>query len=138
MDIAIITVPYDSGLRNERMGRGPGCILEAGFAERLADDGHRVSVSAIETRTTFRVEAEVGVDLADQVASGVRAARARSALPMILSGNCNTSVGTLAGLGHEVGVVWFDAHGDFNTPETSPSGYFDGMALAIATGRCWR
>ena len=47
-------------------------------------------------------------------------------------------MGTLAGLGRETGAVWFDAHADLNTPETSPSGYFDGMALAMATGRCWR
>jgi arginase len=37
-----------------------------------------------------------------------------------------------------MGVFWFDAHADFNTPETSPSGFLDGMALAIATGQCWR
>ena len=35
-------------------------------------------------------------------------------------------------------MVWFDAHADFNTPETSPSGFLDGMAVAILTGRCWR
>src|SRR6185369_6198983 len=36
------------------------------------------------------------------------------------------------------GIIWFDAHGDFNTPETTSSGSLDGMGLAIATGRCWR
>jgi arginase len=37
-----------------------------------------------------------------------------------------------------VGVLWFDSHGDFNTPETTIGGFLDGMALAIATGQCWR
>jgi len=37
-----------------------------------------------------------------------------------------------------VGIVWFDAHADFNTPETTNSGFLDGMGLAIAVGHCWR
>src|SRR5262249_19886505 len=61
------------------------------------------------------------------------------ALPLVLSGNCNAAVGVLAGLQPtRPAVVWFDAHGDYNTPETTVSGFLDGMALAIATGRCWR
>jgi arginase len=56
-----------------------------------------------------------------------------------MAGNCSSSLGVLAGLtSPSIGVVWFDAHGDFNTPETTRSGFFDGMALAVATGRCWR
>jgi arginase len=138
MSIEIIAVPYDSGLRMERMGCGPLRLLEGGLADRLAADGHRVGLSTLETRCRFRVEAAVAVDLQQQVAEAVRAARADGALPLVLSGNCNTAVGTVAALGAGTGVVWFDAHADFNTPETSPSGFFDGMALAITTGRCWR
>jgi len=56
-----------------------------------------------------------------------------------LGGECSICVGTLAGLknriGGEAGVVWVDAHGDFNTPETTPSGYIGGMCLALACGR---
>ena len=57
----------------------------------------------------------------------------------MLAGNCNTALGSVAGLDHldRTGVVWFDAHGDFNTPETTVTGSFDGMALAMLTGRCW-
>lgn len=59
--------------------------------------------------------------------------------PIVLAGNCNSCLGTLAGIGQsQVGVVWFDAHGDFNTPETTLSGFLDGMGLAMATGRCWQ
>ena len=59
-------------------------------------------------------------------------------LPLILSGNCATSVGTMAGAGAaSTGVVWLDSHGDFNTPETSHSGFFDGMVLAMLIGDCW-
>ena len=56
---------------------------------------------------------------------------------MVLSGNCNTAaVGSLAAIGPS-GVVWMDAHGDLNTPDTTPSGYFDGMSIAVAMRRCW-
>ncbi|UOQ68624.1 arginase family protein [Hymenobacter volaticus] len=49
------------------------------------------------------------------------------------------SLGAVAGLPYEdVGVVWLDAHGDFNTPETSESGFLDGMGLAVLTGQCWQ
>ena len=57
--------------------------------------------------------------------------------PVVVSGDCTTSLGTLAGLrrrGLDPAVVWFDAHGDLNTPRTSPSGYLGGMPLAMALG----
>ena len=57
----------------------------------------------------------------------------------MLSGNCNTSLGTITGLDpYELGIIWFDGHSDFNTPETTTSGFLDGMGLAIATGGCWK
>lgn len=71
--------------------------------------------------------------LYDRVADEVRADDA----PVVLSGDCLTSLGVLAGLrrrGVEPAIVWFDAHGDLNTPETSPSGYLGGMPLALALG----
>jgi arginase len=60
------------------------------------------------------------------------------ALPvLVISGACTTSLGILAGLqraGREPGIVWMDAHGDFNTEATTPSGYLGGMPLALAVG----
>lgn len=57
----------------------------------------------------------------------------------MLAGNCITAVGALAGIADsEPAVLWLDAHGDLNTPETTRSGFLDGMALVILTGRCWR
>jgi arginase len=59
--------------------------------------------------------------------------------PLVLSGNCNTAPGTLAGLAPASrAVFWFDAHADCNTPETTTSGFLDGTALATALGWCWR
>ncbi|HJP58861.1 MAG TPA: arginase family protein, partial [Gemmatimonadaceae bacterium] len=77
-------------------------------------------------------------ELMRMVSTAVRDARESSRFPIVLAGNCNTAVGTLAGLGAgTTGVAWFDAHADFNTPETTTSGFLDGTAVAILTGRCW-
>jgi arginase len=63
-------------------------------------------------------------------------------LPVVAGGNCNVALGMVAGLrraaGEPLGIAWFDAHGDFNTPQTSPGGFLDGMPLAMAVGRAHR
>jgi Arginase family len=69
----------------------------------------------------------------------LRAAAEEGAFPLVLAGNCNSCPGTVAGLdpaAAAVGVVWFDAHPDFDTPDRS-LGFFDGMGLAILTGNGW-
>lgn len=70
----------------------------------------------------------------DDVASRVAVSRT----PVVLSGDCTTALGTTAGLqraGVESTLLWLDAHGDFNTPQTSPSGYLGGMVVSMLTGR---
>ncbi len=90
---------------------------------------------------SVRVEAEgapgAAIErVAREVAHHARAAAARGEFVLVLAGNCSTALGALAALGEPPGAVWIDAHGDFNTPETSASGLLDGMPLAAATGRC--
>ncbi len=73
-----------------------------------------------------------------EVAAVVESATRDGGVSMVAAADCHTSPGVLAGLqraGHSPGIVWLDAHGDFNTAETSPSGYLGGMSLAIAVGR---
>jgi arginase len=56
-----------------------------------------------------------------------------------LAGNCNSEVGVWAGLdAPSAGLIWFDAHPDFDTPEEHRSGYLDGMGVATMAGQCWR
>jgi arginase len=75
----------------------------------------------------------------DGVASAVRQAAAAGRLPLVLAGSCDAALGVLAGLPASTqGVVWLDAHGDFNTPESSVSGFFPGMTLATVVGHCHR
>src|SRR5688572_24869496 len=73
-----------------------------------------------------------------ELAAAVAAAAAAGDLPIVIAGSCDAAAGVLAGLDRErCGVVWIDAHGDFNTPDTTVSGFFPGMTLAIVTGHCY-
>lgn len=138
-DARLIAVPYDSGVRGWRMGAGPDRLLAAGLEARLRAAGHAVATDYVELPAgAATAEIAATFTLAAQLADRVRAARAEGALPIVLAGNCASAVGTLSGL-DDAGpaIVWLDAHADLNTPETTRSGFLDGMALAIATGRCW-
>jgi arginase len=137
--VTIIAVPYDSGQRAVRMGRGPLALLEHGLERVLQEQGYSVEVRMIEADEGFPTEVGTSFALYRKVSVEVEQARNRDSFPIVLSGNCGASIGTVAGCGiFGLGVVWFDAHGDFNTPETSPSGFLDGMSLAALTGRCWQ
>ncbi|WP_338257035.1 arginase family protein [Dictyobacter halimunensis] len=138
MHIQLIEVPYDSGWRGIRMGAGPGYFVEHGVVEKLRAAGHVVELECIEAQRLFLAENYTAFELNRQLATHVRAARERGAMPLVLAGNCNSALGILGGCeAAQAGVIWFDAHGDFNTPETTTGGFLDGMGLAIATGRCW-
>lgn len=72
------------------------------------------------------------------LANEVAAVRAEGNLPVVIAGDCTASIGVLAGLQREspnFTLVWYDAHGDFNTPDTTPSGFIGGMPLAMLCGR---
>ncbi len=121
------------------MGRGPEHFVRNGVDETLRRSGHEVHTEIVEATSSFRTEIKTAFELHKLVAERVRSAARRGSFPLVLSGNCNTSVGTMTGLDpHELGIIWFDGHADFNTPETTTSGFIDGMGLAIATGGCWR
>src|SRR6266705_3835940 len=139
MDIQLLAVPYDSGNRGRRMGAGPEALLDSGLQQTLRAKGHRVQVKIAELPAdAWHAEIQTSFELMRMLAAAVREARDWNRLPIVLAGNCNTAVGTLAGLGADsTGVAWFDAHGDFNTPETTRSGFLAGTAVAIITGRCW-
>ena len=100
----------------------------------VGGDAHRCDGEALAHHTQGLFE------LQDLVSRQVSAALDEGRMPLVLSGNCNTAaVGSLAGIGPEdLGIVWFDAHGEFNTPETTTTGFIDGMGLAMAVGHCWK
>jgi arginase len=98
-------------------------------------------------RHTWRLIAAVPADgtptermgtLCRMLADEVHAVRNEGHLPVVICGDCTFSIGTLAGLQRkttDLNLVWFDAHGDFNTHETTPSGFIGGMPLAMLCGR---
>lgn len=133
-------MPYDSGKHEMSMGKGPGKILSNNFEEKLSKDGYDITKHIIiiqdekqltDIQSAFRINAILSKTVAETIKSG--------RFPIILAGNCISSVGALSGIhDKQIKVLWLDAHGDYNTPETTMSGYLDGMALAIACGRCWK
>ncbi|SDG18348.1 arginase [Limimonas halophila] len=140
MTVALIQLPYDSGHRETRMGRGPGHLVAAGAPERIRAAGEEPVPAAIHSDHCLTAEIATGFELAGKLAGEVTRARRDGAWPLVLAGNCLSAVGAVAGL-HEVprlGVIWLDAHGDLNTPETTLTGFLDGMALGVTVGWCFR
>jgi arginase len=135
--ISLIQVPYHLGREDVGMGAGPG-RLEAGAVAALAASGHEVEVVRVRRDDGETNEVGASFEVVRRVADAVARAVERGAFPLAVSGNCMSSIGVVAGLGRDVGVVWLDAHADFNTPESSLSGFQDGMGLSILTGTSWR
>jgi len=132
MRTQIIQVPYDSGYKDYRMGLGPGQILRHLKAEK------NFPVDQVEVQDRFALEVGTSFAVARQLAEKVCKVADGGDFPLVLAGGCISCIGTLAGLGAPPpAIIWLDAHGDFNTPETTISGFLDGMALATAVGRCW-
>lgn len=138
MPLDLICVPWDTARRGERMGAGPPHFTRNGAMDRLRAVAGSVRETVVGVQPDFPAEIATAFDVARATAFAVRAARGHGGFPLVLAGNCITSVGVLASLPPGTGVVWLDAHGDVNTPETTRSGFLDGMSLATVMGRCWQ
>ena len=140
MSLSLVTVPFDSAMHDTRMGAGPGHLIRSGLVSYLEANDHDVGVSEVTPPPESKLaEIRTAFELARGIAAEVRAAIGAERLPIILSGNCNSSIGTVAGARCEsIAVFWFDSHGDYNTPDTTLGGFLDGMSLATLTGRCWK
>ena len=139
MQVGILSVPYDSGRYRERMGLGPGVLfrecLEPLFLRRGINCRHEEIIS----KQLHSAEIESAFELCATVSHRVHALREEDCFPILLSGNCDIAIGAICGCGAaDTSVAWFDAHGEANTPETTTSGFLDGMGIAILTGQCWR
>jgi arginase len=136
MPVELLCVPYDSGRRGWRMGAGPQALLRQGLVQSLRKAGRDVELVPIESAGAAD-PADSAFDLAARVARVVRAAKAGGRLPVVLAGNCITTLGVMAGAADaDTELLWLDAHADLNTPDTSTSGFLDGMAAATILGWC--
>lgn len=133
-------MPYHNGLRGTGMGLGPMRLLESSdLAAKLEALAWTMEAEVVDPVDEELPEVVRVIELDRRLAERVRAAVADGAFPLVLAGNCNSCLGTVAGVGSVgLGVDWFDAHADFDAPEDNLSGFFDVMGLAILTGSGWR
>jgi len=139
MNLTLIPSPFALDQYRQNAGLAPETLLDQGLQEGLERDGHSVTVMDRSVELGLgSVVNRIGQHLV-VLAECVAAARQNQSLPVILGGDCMAAVGVVAGLSRSLvsdfGIAWFDAHGDFNTPETTLSGYLGGMPLACVCGR---
>jgi arginase len=133
----VISVPYSYDRFEEGLGLGPGRLLDLGLAAAAAAV-HTANLSD-EDREPERTAVNIG-KLGHSTADLVARARTTGDPVVVVAGDDTAIVGVVAGLqkadgaSRTLGIVWFDAHGDFNTPDTSYSGILAGMPLAVIAG----
>ncbi len=147
----IVGVPMDLGGFRRGVDMGPSAIRYAGLRARVTGLGYRVrdrgNIRVQDRDQDVEIEyahgarqahhAEEIVRAAEELATVIAEISKSGSIPIVLGGDHSIGMGTIAGLaraGHRVGVIWVDAHGDINTPETTPSGNVHGMPFAVALG----
>jgi arginase len=122
------------------MGAGSAALAASpGVSAALEDAGWRIRRQAIEAADPELPEIARTIELDRRLAGAVATAVAAGEFPLVLAGNCISSLGTTAGLGpNGLGAVWLDAHADYDISDENLSGFFDVMGLAILTGSGWR
>jgi arginase len=146
--IALIGVPIDLGAGRRGVDMGPSAMRYTGLQQRIAALGHTVRDLGNLPAPMIEAGAAPGPDarlrylepiaqLCVTLADAVSACIVGGELPLILGGDHSLSIGSVAGSarGRTLGLIWIDAHADFNTAETTPSGNIHGMSLAALSGR---
>jgi len=145
--VAIMGAALDLGAGRRGVDMGPSAIRYAGLHGKLAgagidvEDRGNVETALAETRARGAERARFLDEIlatCARIATEVEQVRDEGLLPLVLGGDHSIAIGTLSGLAASGpgGVLWLDAHGDLNTPETTPSGNVHGMPLAAALGLC--
>jgi len=144
---AIIGAALDLGAGRRGVDMGPSAIRYAGLEDRLQDlgieceDWGNVDTVVAEATASGSPQArflDQIKETCERVARAVARAVGEGRMPIVLGGDHSIALGTLGGLASVYGpgaVLWLDAHGDLNTPETTPSGNVHGMPLGAALGR---
>jgi arginase len=142
--IRIIGVPMDLGQSRRGVDMGPSALRYAGLSPRLRKLGHTVEDIGnipVAVRDTLPESGGMAflpavVEACDLIYAQGKRAVAEGCIPLFIGGDHSIAVGTVGGVTHEApsGLLWIDAHGDFNTPESSPSGNIHGMPLAALMG----
>ncbi len=135
----------DLGQSRRGVDMGPYAVRYAGLNRGLRALGHRVfDRGNVDIPERDTLEPGGGMDYLPEVALACQSIYETAAelaegggIPLFLGGDHSIALATVGGVSHsrDVGLLWVDAHGDFNTPETSPSGNIHGMPLAALLGR---
>jgi len=143
--IDIIGVPIDLGQSHRGVDLGPGALRYAGLAARLQQLGYPLRDSgnlAVPVRDMVSEQRQQHYrpaihQVCEAIYQAGRDAVEAGRLPIFLGGDHSLAIGSIGGITHQqpAGVLWIDAHGDFNTPSSSPSGNIHGMALATLLGQ---
>ncbi len=149
--VRIIGVPMDLGASRRGTDMGPSALRIAGLGTAIQEMGYRLEreedifVPAMETRPHKDSEAHFKpqiLSVCTELAKRVKELMDASEFPLVIGGDHSIAMGTVSGVaahfrerGEEMGLIWFDAHGDMNIPGTSPSGNIHGMPLAHLLGR---
>ncbi|OLN22102.1 arginase [Domibacillus antri] len=145
--VSIIGVPMDLGQTRRGVDMGPSAIRYAGVKECLVKLGYSVYDEGnikVEIQERTILDQKTSLKNLTAVAEGnerlahkVEEVISQRRFPLVLGGDHSIAIGTLAGVAkhsQNLGVIWYDAHGDLNTAETSPSGNIHGMPLAVSLG----
>jgi len=143
--VRIIGVPMDLGQSRRGVDMGPSAIRYAGLDNRLRQLGHEVhdagNIPVVDRETLL--DSTDGSFFVRSIAEtcrhtyeAARQAIAEGFFPLFLGGDHSIAIGSIGGITHDSrkGVIWIDAHGDFNTPDTSPNGNIHGMPVSILLG----
>jgi arginase len=141
MHISIICIPYQLDVTRWGVANGPQAFLDLGLKQLLETKGHTVSnpiwIELPRSERTRDSITNLG-NIAKRSSAAIREAlRQEDDLVLVLEGDCTHAVGAIGGLAQAKGapgVVWFDAHGDMNTCETTISGFLGGLPYAVALG----
>ena len=145
MQIDIIGVPIDLGADRRGVDMGPSAIRYAHLQNKLEDLGYtvrdegnvEVPIAEMCSITNPKLKyIDCIIPMARRVSGAVSTSVQSGNFPLILGGDHSLSIGSVRGAarGRKIGVIWLDAHADFNTAETTPSGNIHGMSLALLAG----
>jgi arginase len=141
MHITIICIPYQIDVTRWGVARGPQAFLDHGLIQLLEAKGHTVSnpiwIELPKSERTRDSITNLGNIAKRSSAAISEALRQEGSFVLVLEGDCTHAVGAIGGLAQaqgSPGVVWFDAHGDMNTWETTTSGFLGGLPYAVALG----
>lgn len=145
MKIDVIGVPIDLGADRRGVDMGPSAIRYAHLQKKLEDLGYtvqdegNVEVPIAETCSITNPKLkyiDCIIPMSRRVAGAVATSVQAGRFPLVLGGDHSLSIGSVRGAARnkKIGVIWIDAHGDFNTAETTPSGNIHGMSLAALAG----